>query len=324
MSSVGDWEVPLAVQPQPDDYGYDLDKALSSVVGIRALTPSDAFTADTLGDERLGNGVLIPGGLVLTIGYLIVEAQTIWLTFSDGCAVQGHTLGYDQQTGFALVQPLTRVDLPVIQLGEAETAKIDDRVVIGAPGGRERSIAGHVVARQEFAGYWEYVLDEAIFTAPAHPHWGGAPLIDASGKLIGVGSLQLQAAGDDGDEVPLNMSVPVDLLVPILDEMKKFGRASRPVRPWLGLYSADIDGEVVILGLARGGPSERAGIDAGDVIVSVAGKDVLDLADFYRKVWQLGDSGVDVPITVAREQGPINLVIKSGDRNTLLKSPSLH
>ncbi len=324
MSTLGDWEVPPSVQPQSEDYAYDLDEALASVVSVRALTPSDAFTAETLGEERLGNGVLIPGGLVLTIGYLIVEAQTIWLTFSDGTAVQGHTLGYDQQTGFALVQPLTRVDLPVLQLGEASKAEIDDRVVIGAPGGRERSIAAHVVARQEFAGYWEYVLDEAIFTAPAHPHWGGAPLINAAGKLIGIGSLQLQAAGDDGDDLPLNMSVPIDLLVPILDEMKKFGRAKRPVRPWLGLYSADIEGEVVVLGLARGGPAERAGVDAGDIVVSVAGEDVLDLADFYRKVWQLGDTGVDVPMTVAREQGPVNLVIKSGDRNTLLKSPSLH
>ena len=185
MSALDDWEVPPSAQPQDEDYAFDLNAALASVVSVRALTPSDAFTAETLGDDRLGNGVLIPGGLVLTIGYLIVEAQTIWLSFSDGSAVQGHTLGYDQQTGFALLQPLARVDLPVLQLGDASKAKVDDRIVIGAPGGRKRSIAAHVVARQEFAGYWEYVLDKAIFTAPAHPHWGGAPLINAQGELIG-------------------------------------------------------------------------------------------------------------------------------------------
>lgn len=324
MSSVGDWDVPPAVQPRDEDYGFDLEKTLASVVGIRALTPSDAFTAETLGDERLGNGVLIPGGLVLTIGYLIVEAQTIWLTFSDGSAVQGHTLGYDQQTGFAIIQPLARIELPTLEFGDSTKTKIDDRVIIGAPGGTERSIAAHVMARQEFAGYWEYVLDNAIFTAPAHPHWGGSPLIDDRGKLIGIGSLQLQAAGEDGDEVPLNMSVPTEVLMPIIEDMKKSGRANRPVRPWLGVYSADIDGEVVILGLARGGPAEQAGIDPGDIVVSVAGEDVLDLADFYRKVWKLGHSGVDVPLTVARERGPVNLVVKSGDRNALLKSPSLH
>lgn len=324
MSSLGDWDVPLSIQPQQDDYAFDLDVALASVVSVRALTPSDAFTAETLGDDRLGNGVLIPGGLVLTIGYLIVEAQTIWLSFSDGSAVQGHTLGYDQQTGFALVQPLARVKLPELQLGKSTKADIDDRVVIGSPGGRERSIAAHIVARQEFAGYWEYVLEDAIFTAPAHPHWGGAPLINTQGKLIGIGSLQLQAADNEGGDLPLNMSVPVDLLKPILDDLKKLGRADRPVRPWLGLYSADIEGEVVVLGLARGGPAELAGVDPGDIIVSVAGVEVLNLSDFYRKVWQQGNSGVEVPLTVAREQGPVNLVIKSGDRNALLKSPSLH
>ncbi len=324
MSSLGDWDVPPSIQPQAEDYAFDLDAALASVVSVRALTPSDAFTAETLGDNRLGNGVLIPGGLVLTIGYLIVEAQTIWLGFSDGSAVQGHTLGYDQQTGFALLQPLARVKLPELQLGDSTKAGVEERVVIGSPGGRKRSIAAHVVARQEFSGYWEYVLDNAIFTAPAHPHWGGAPLINAQGKLIGIGSLQLQAADNEGGDMPLNMSVPVEILKPILDDLKKLGRADRPVRPWLGLYSADIEGEVVVLGLARGGPAEIAGVDAGDIIVSVAGVEVLNLADFYRKVWQQGDSGVEVPLTVAREQGPVNLVIKSGDRNALLKSPSLH
>jgi len=324
MSSLGDWVVPPAVQPHAEDYDFDLEAALSSVVGVRTLIPSDAFTAETLGDERHGNGVLLAGGLVLTVGYLIVEAETIWLNFSDGSAVQGHTLGYDQQTGFALVQPLARMTLPHLEIGSSSDAKIDDRVVIGSPGGAERSVAGHIVARQEFAGYWEYVLEEALFTAPAHPHWGGAPIINTSGKLIGIGSLQLQATSEAGDDLPLNMGVPIDLLVPVLDDLKKLGRADRPVRPWLGVYSADIEGEVVVLGLARSGPAELAGMDAGDIIVSVADKKILDLADFYHKVWQLGDAGVEVPVTVAREQGPVNLVIKSSDRNTLLKGPSLH
>lgn len=324
MSTMGDWDVPPAVQPQDEDYEFDLDAALASAVGIRTITASDAFTAETLGDERLGNGVLIEGGLVLTVGYLVVEAQTIWLSFSDGTAYQGHTLGYDQQTGFAIIQPLGRIDLPTLEMADSSDAKAEDRVIIGAPGGKERSLAAHIVARQEFAGYWEYVLDNAIFTAPAHPHWGGSPLINSRGKLIGIGSLQLQASGQDGDELPLNMSIPTEVLLPILDDLKKMGRADRPVRPWLGLYSADIDGEVVVLGLARGGPAERAGVDAGDIVVAVAGQEILDLADFYRKVWSLGDSGVQVPITVARETGPAEIVITSGDRNALLKSPSLH
>ena len=184
MSSLGDWVVPPAVQPHAEDYDFDLEAALSSVVGVRSLIPSDAFTAETLGDERHGNGVLLSGGLVLTIGYLIVEAEIIWLSFSDGSAVQGHTLGYDQQTGFALVQPLARMDLPFLEIGCSADAKVEDRVVIGSPGGAERSVAGHVIARQEFAGYWEYMLDEAIFTTPPHPHWSGSALIDDSGGTL--------------------------------------------------------------------------------------------------------------------------------------------
>lgn len=324
MSSLGDWDVPPSLQPHAEDYSFDLDAVLSSVVGLRTHVHSGAFTADTLGDERHGNGVLIPGGLVLTVGYLIVEAETIWLSFSDGSSAQGHTLGYDQQTGFAIVQPLARLDLPSVEFGDSKAAKVEDRIVMGAQGGSEQSIAGHIVARQEFAGYWEYVLDEAIFTAPAHPHWGGAPLIGMDGKLIGLGSLQLQSTSQEGEELPINMSIPIDLLLPVLDDLKKLGRANRPVRPWLGLYSADIDGEVVVLGLARGGPAEQAGIDAGDIIMSVAGEDVLDLADFYRKVWRLGAAGVNVPMAVARASGIENLVVRSGDRNALLKKPLFH
>lgn len=324
MSSIGDWQVPPAARPRPEDYDFDLGAVLGAVVSVRTLVPSDAFTSETLGNERHGNGVLISGGLVLTIGYLVVEAETIWLGFGDGSAVQGHTLGYDQETGLALIQPLARIDFPGMELGDSSDIGADERVVIGAPGGIERSIAAHVVARQEFVGYWEYLLEEALYTAPAHPHWGGAPLIDAKGKLIGIASLQLQAADDEGSELPLNMCVPINLLKPILGDLKKLGRADRPVRPWLGLYSADIEGEVVILELAQKGPAERAGVSAGDIIISVAGEDVFDLADFYRKLWRLGHAGVEVSLKVAREQGPVTLRIISGDRNSLLKRPSVH
>jgi len=324
MSSLGDWQVPPAVQPRPEDYGFDLDAALTTAVSVRTRVSSDAFTANTLGDERLGNGVLISGGLVLTIGYLIVEAETIWLSFSDGSTAQGHTLGYDQESGFALIQPLARLDFPTLEFGDSSTAKKDDKIVIGAPGGSENSIVAHIVARQEFAGYWEYLLDDAIFSAPAHPHWGGAPLIDSQGQLIGLASLQLQAASEHGDELPLNMSVPINLLKPILDDLKKLGRTNRPVRPWLGLYSADMEGDVVVLELAQGGPAQRAGMSAGDIVLMVGEEEVLDLADFYRKIWRFGEAGVEVPLTVARDQGPVKLQVISGDRNTLLKTPSVH
>ncbi len=192
MVSLMDWKVPAAAQPKPENYRYDLDHALTAVVGVRAVIPADAFTAETLGTERFGNGVLIsPDGLVLTIGYLITEAETVWLSLIDGRAVPGHVLGYDQATGFGLLQALARLDLPALSLGDSSAAQIGDPMVVAGAGGRQRSVAARLIGRQEFAGYWEYVLDEALFTAPAHPHWGGTALIGPAGDLIGIGSLPI-------------------------------------------------------------------------------------------------------------------------------------
>src|SRR6266849_4768015 len=174
MSSSSDWEMPLAVQPKPEHYDYNLEEALNSLVGLRAIVPGDAFTAETLGTERAGNGVLIRDGVVLTIGYLITEAQTIWLHLADGHAVPGHVLAYDKETGFGLVQALARVELPALPIGQSKTAKIGDPVVVAGAGGRKHSVVARVVAKQEFAGNWEYVLDEAIFTVPPHTGWAGA------------------------------------------------------------------------------------------------------------------------------------------------------
>ena len=181
MPDTPDWQLPTAVQPHGDDFAFDIDQALAAVVGLSARIPDDAFTAGILGTERAGHGVVISkDGLVLTIGYLITEAETIWLTLADGRRVQGHVLGYDQATGFGLVQALAHLDFPALRLGDSAAAKLGDRVVVAAAGGRNHALAAHVVAKQEFAGYWEYVLDEAIFTAPPQKGWAGAVKIAAS------------------------------------------------------------------------------------------------------------------------------------------------
>jgi S1-C subfamily serine protease len=323
MASLLEWKVPPAAQPRPEDYGYDLERALSSVVGLHALIPSDAFTADTLGVERAGNGVMIDDGLVLTIGYLITEAETIWLHYGDGRVAPGHALGYDQETGFGLVQALERMELPVMPLGSARAVEIGERVVVGGAGGRTRSLAARIAAKQEFAGYWEYVLDEAIFTYPAHPNWGGTALIAPSGELIGVGSLQVERQREGRDE-HLNMIVPIDLLKPILDDLRKFGRVEKPVRPWLGLYSTEIEDKIVIVGIAPKGPAARAELKTGDVILAVKGERVSTLAGFYRKVWALGEAGVEVPLTLYREGVTFDVAVNSSDRTKFLKAPRLH
>jgi S1-C subfamily serine protease len=325
MPSVSNWKVPSAVQPKPGDYGYDLERALSCVVGLHATVPADAFTADTLGTERAGNGVFIRGnGLILTIGYLITEAENIWIALSDGRSVPGHVLGYDQESGFGLVQALAKLDVASLQIGESAAASLGERVVVGGYGGRQRSVAARIVAKQEFAGYWEYVLDEAIFTAPAHPNWGGTALIGPNGDLLGIGSLQLQHAAERGQTQNINMMVPIDLLKPIIDDLLKFGRRNVPPRPWLGLYATEVENRLVIVGLADRGPAKQADLRTGDIVLSVAGKEVRDLAGFFRRIWAQGQAGVEVPMTIYREGETMQLRIKSSERNKFLKGPSLH
>jgi S1-C subfamily serine protease len=325
MASVSDWKVPASVQPKPEDYAYDLDLALAAVVGLRATIPSDAFTAETLGTERAGNGVIIRNnGLVLTIGYLITEAETIWLTLNDGRSVPGHVLGYDQESGFGLVQALAKIEVPALALGRSAAISVGERVVVAGAGGRHHSVAARVAAKQEFAGYWEYVLDEAIFTAPSHPNWGGTALVGPAGDLLGIGSLQLQQAVDKGPAQNINMMVPIDLLQPIFDDLMKFGRRNAPARPWLGFYATEVENRLVVVGLADRGPAKRADIRTGDILLAVAGGEVHDLASLFRRIWAQGQAGVEVPITVYRDGETIEVRVKSGERDRFLKGPSLH
>ena len=323
MPSVTEWKVPSAFQPRPSDYGFDLDRALASVVGLHSIVPADAFTAETLGTERAGNGVVIDDDLILTIGYLITEAETVWLHLSDGRVMAGHALGFDAVTGFGLVQALGRMAISPLPIGSSAATKIGDQVVVGGAGGRTRSVASHIAAKQEFAGYWEYLLDEALFTYPAHPNWGGTGLISGKGELIGIGSLQLERERA-GKAEHVNMIVPIDLLHPILDDLRSFGRVNRPPRPWLGMYSTEIENRVVVIGISSNGPAARAELKAGDVILAVKGERITSQSAFYRKLWSLGPAGVDVPLTVHHEGVTFDVVLASTDRGKLLKGPMLH
>jgi S1-C subfamily serine protease len=325
MPSVSDWKVPVADQPKPVNYAYDLDTAMSAVVGLRSQVPEDAFTAQTLGTERAGNGVVIgERGLVLTIGYLVTEAESIWLTPSHGPPVPGHALAYDQETGFGVVQALATLDLPALPIGSSSAAKIGDHVVVAGFGGRQRSVAARIVAKQEFAGYWEYVLDEAIFTAPAHPNWGGTAMIGAAGELLGIGSLQLEQGRDKGSSGHLNMIVPIDLIKPIKDDLLRHGRRNQPPRPWLGMFAAEVEERIVVIGLADRGPAQRSGLRTGDVVLSVAGVQIDGLAGMFRHIWGLGQAGVEVAMHIERDGRTLEQKIISSDRNRFLKAPRLH
>jgi S1-C subfamily serine protease len=323
MAKKPDWEIPLLDQPKPEEFDFDLDRALMSVVGLQANIPEDAFTAPILGTERAGSGVVIrDSGVVLTIGYLITEAESIWLSTVDGRATPGHALAYDQETGFGLVQALGRLGVPALELGHSGAAEAGDPVIV-AGGGRRQSVRASIIGKQEFAGYWEYLLKEAIFTAPAHPFWGGTGLIGRDGKLLGIGSLHVQQVTERGKPRDINMIVPIDILKPILDDLMTYGKPNKPARPWLGIYAAESEGKIVVAGLAERGPAAAAGMRVGDSIWAVRDESVSNLADLYRKVWASGAAGTEIPIEVVREGRTVWLRIKSADRNSFLKAPRL-
>ena len=324
MAETGNWAFPKGVQPQQDELRFDLDSALDAVVQLRSEIPEDAFTASILGTERAGNGVVIrDDGLVLTIGYLITEARSIWLTTNGGLAVAGYPLAYDQATGFGLVQPLGRLGVPSLPRGSASSSAIGDDVIVIGHGGSAHALKANIIAKREFAGYWEYVLDEALFTAPAHPQWGGAAVVGEDGRLLGIGSLLVEEALD-GKPAQGNMIVPIDLLDPILDDMTKLGRSSRPPRPWLGMYVAEASGQIAVGGLAKDGPAHRAGMRQGDMVLEVAGRRVSSLADLFRRIWRVGAAGTEIPLTLAREGSLLEVRLQSVDRNDFLKKPLLH
>jgi S1-C subfamily serine protease len=324
MVDTSNWAFPERLQPQQDQLGFDLESALQSVVLVHSEIPPDAFTASVLGTERMGHGVVIGSdGLVLTIGYLITEAKTIWLTTTAGAVVAGHALGYDQVTGFGLVLPLGRLDAPTMQRGSASTARIGDRVTVIGHGGLEHALDARIIARREFAGYWEYLLDEALFTSPAHPQWGGTALVGEDGRLLGVGSLLVQEATGT-ETVDANMFVPIDLLEPILEDMLRFGRPSQPARPWLGMYATPMEGVLIVGGLTQGGPAQRAGVRLGDVLLEVAGEPVADLAGLLRKVWSVGPAGSEIAMTLARGKRTSEVRVTSADRNDFLMKPRKH
>jgi S1-C subfamily serine protease len=291
------------------------DSELDAFVSIKALIPEDAMSAGLLGTERTGYGARIrEDGLIATIGYIVHEAESIWIG-SGASASPGFVVGYDYESGFGLVKPSMPLSGPVAKLGSVSSLEVGDAVAVAAAGGRDEVSEASVVAIQEFAGRWEYLLDEAVFTAPARENWSGTSLLNARGELCGLGSLVIQGFEvDDGLET-VNMFVPIDLLVPIIDDICQYGRRRTPPKPWLGmLVHEDQDEKLTIVGIYRGCPADRAGLKPGDVILSVNDQPVEGLAQMFRKVWSIGNAGVDIPLRVMREEERLDKVVQSDDR----------
>ena len=325
MSSLFHPALANSPRPDPKNLSYDLNSALSAVVPLQARAPEDAFSASYLGIEREGNAVLISNdGLLLTIGYLINECDLITVGTRIGGVAEAHTVAYDYETGFGLIKTTTDIGVPHLEFGNSSEVNEGDIVTIGAHGGAAQALAATVTSVREFAGYWEYLIPSAIFTEPPHPIWSGAALIDAEGRLAGIGSLYVQDAEEDSDKRPGNMFVPIDILRPIFQTLLEKGCTDHPPRPWLGIYTVETMGHLLITSTSERGPAAKAGVEPGDVVLAVNGEDVSKLADLYRLVWASGAAGVPIDLTLLRERQVIEISVITIDRATIMRSPSMH
>jgi S1-C subfamily serine protease len=297
-----------------------LEGIAAAVVHLKTFINPEGRSVATLGAEREGSGIVIGAdGLILTIGYLMLEAHAAEVISNDGRSLAADVVGYDHETGFGLLKASAVLNLRPIPLGRSADLRAQDPVLVASFGGPEMVAPAFVVGKREFAGSWEYLLEEAIFTAPPHPVWSGAALINREGKLVGVGSLMV---GDAASGTPGNMFVPIDRLPPIMADLLSEGRVQGPGRPWLGLTTEDGSGKLVIGRVAPGGPAEKAGLQKGDVILGVGGRAATGLADFYRQVWALGAAGAVVPLDVLQGAERRRFELKSIDRMDHLRFKS--
>ena len=292
-----------------------LENLLSGILHVKTVINPDGRTVENLGHERDGTGVVIDDkGLILTIGYLMVEAQGAEVTTNDGHTVPAAVVGYDAETGFGLLRAITPLKAHAVAFGKSAEVKVEDRELAVSYGGEDAIDPVSVVARRAYAGSWEYLLEDAIFTAPPHPRWSGAALINRAGNLVGVGSLMVRDAVGKDDDVRGNMFVPIDRLPPILDSLIATGRSAGPGRPWLGLITEEFHGRLVIASVTPDGPAQKAGLQHGDVILGVDGKTPETLAEFYRDVWAAGDAGVSVPLDVMQGGAKRRIAVRSMNR----------
>jgi serine protease Do len=292
----------------------DADKVFGAVVKVSAQAIPDARSIATLDRKREGSGVVIgERGLILTIGYLILEADDVSITDSRGRTYTARVVAYDHVTGFGLVRTIAPLDAKPVTLGDSGKLANREPVMIAGAGDDGVSFA-YVVSRRAFSGSWEYALDQAIFTSPPTLNWSGAALFDKDGKLLGVGSLFVGDANEDDPRLPGNMFVPIDLLKPILTDLVKSGRRAGPARPWMGVSTAELQGRLVVSRVSPEGPADLAGLSVGDIILAVGDEGVRTQADFYRKVWSRGNAGEEIPLKLLQGVDVREVRVKSIDR----------
>jgi serine protease Do len=299
------------------------DELLSAVVQLKTYINPDGRTVKGLGQQRAGSGIVIDDkGLILTIGYLMVEAHSAEVLTNSGRKAAADIVGYDHDTGFGLLRATEPLKVKPIPIGKSSDIKEQDQVLAASFGGRAGIAPAYVMSRREFAAGWEYLIPGAIFTAPAHSDWSGAALVSRDGKLVGVGSLVVGDVTGQGKNLPGNMYVPIDLLPPIMADLLSGGRVSGPGRPWLGLNVEEVRGRIFVSRVTGDSPAERAGINTGDIVITVNGEPPRSLADYYRKVWALGSAGASVPLDLLQTSGVKRVDVKSMNRLDYLRLKS--
>jgi S1-C subfamily serine protease len=294
--------------------GVDPDKLFAAIVKVSVQAVPDARSAATLGREREGSGVVIgERGLILTIGYLIVEADEVSVTDSRGRTFAARVVAYDHVTGLGLLRTIAPMDAKPVPFGNS--GKLANREPVMIAGAGDDGVAfAYVVSKRAFSGSWEYALDQAIYTSPPTLNWSGAALFDKEGQLLGVGSLIVGDANDDDPRIPGNMFVPIDLLKPILADLVKVGHRSGPARPWMGVSTGESQGRLVVSRVSPEGPADLAGLSVGDIILAVGDEGVRTQADFYRKVWSRGGAGTEIPLKLLQGVDVREVRVKSIDR----------
>ncbi len=298
-------------------YNFDIHKAIDSVVSISAYIPENSFSAELLGTDRSGHGIIIDDdGLLLTIGYVITEAESIWITPHGQDPVQGYVVGNDFESGLGLIKPVRPLNLPKMDFGTVSKLNQGDKVILADSTGISTLAESKVITIKEFAGRWEYLLDQAIYTSPVHSNWAGSALIGQDGLLYGVGCLLIQDVEAEKEISAYNMFVPTDMIQPYISEIKVFGRRKKAPRPWLGMLVQEEDDVLVVTGIFTGCPADQAGLQLGDVITHVGNAPVSHLKDLFTEIWKLGDAGVEVPLTFVRDGGEYQLAAVSSDRES--------
>lgn len=316
-----------AATPQPPTAQTVIDaltRANASVVGVQVMAAAGARSAETLGRERNGSGVVIgPDGLVLTIGYLLLEADTVQITTQDNKTLPARAVAYDLATGFGLLRPLLPLrGVAPVPLGSQADAATGEAMMV-ATGGDDGDVnMTQLVSKRPFSGYWEYHIESALFTSPPVGNHSGAPLFNQRGELLGIGSLFVMDAMGGNRRLPGNMFVPVDLLKPILAELQQNGSSKSSRRPWLGLTSSEQGGRVQVVRVNKDSPAQAAGLQPGDVVLAVDGTKVATLESFYKQVWQHANPDDEIQLTVLQGAEIRTITLKAVDRMSTMMKPA--